>query len=338
MYMKMIAKYIRDSRCETKLTLVGMSLVSLVLFQACNDAAGTDHIGDGYDDSNLSFDLKDVMSDIVDNTSLYVFNPSYNYHHKQLNVTRGENENKNVLSTRMTVGVWNLIMLACNTDIADQIVLPTYGDPTNVALWKTGTEITPEGEFLKQTPELRYTQLNDVIITAGQTVSKTARLDRNVAMIEIVLEDRYNGFDAINEENKIFAYAELYEVPTTIRWDGTLSYVAADISSKPIREYFTFKPDGKADTLRYIIPADRLATSLDPLTAHKLKMRVSMPINNRPFYGKSVDPIEIEFVPQPNGIIRVDIISFKGEPASRLDVKVTAKPWEDYIHQEEEFN
>lgn len=323
--MKIVGKYIRGREYRKLLCLIGACLASSVLFQACDKAEDEP---DKANDAQVTFNMRAVSAAIMNNTSLYVFDQSANYHHLQLNLTRVGD----ILSTEMVADTWDLVLLACNTDISNKILVPNYGQAmSSTPMWKTG--LKTGGNFLDQTPELRYASLIPVVIVPNVTTSKTADLNRNVAMVRVILKE-YNGFDPIVGTNNL-AYAELLDVPTTLFWNGKLSTAPADISTKPMREYFEFDATGKAKVLEFIIPADIDADSFNPATAHKLRLKVCMPINNQPFHGKS--PFEIPFVVKPNGIIEVSL-TFRGEPDTNLDVKITAKDWEPYVDQTETFN
>lgn len=326
MYIKIVGKYIRDREYRMLLCLVGICLASSVLFQACDKAADDDT---DKTDAKLSMNMRAVPVEIMNNTAVYVFDQFANYHHKQLNLV----QTGDVISTSMVADTWDLVLLSCNTDISDKILLPNYGQAMSSApMWKTA--LKPGGNFLSQMPELRYASLIPVVILPNVTTDKEASLNRNVAKVRIILGD-HNGFDTVVGTH-VYAYAELLDVPTTLFWNGKLSTSPADISSKPLREYFNFNAAGVAEALEFIIPADIDADSFNPATAHKIRLKVSMPINNLPFYGLTADPIEIPFVPKPNGIIEVNL-TFRGEPNTNLDVKITAKEWEPYIDQTEQF-
>lgn len=326
MYIKIVGKYIRDREFRMLLCLISACLISSVLFQACNQADGGSDDSDKTD-AKLSLNLRSVPVEIMSNTAVYVFDQFANYHHKQLNLV----QTGDVISTNMVANTWDLVLLSCNTNISDKILLPNYGQAMSAApMWKTA--LKTGGDFLNQMPELRYASLIPVVILPNVTTDKAASLNRNVAMVRIILKE-YNGFDHIVGTHAS-AYAELLDVPTTLFWNGKLSTSPADISAKPLREYFVFDAAGKAKVIEFIIPADIDADSFNPATAHKVRLKVSMPINNLPFYGNS--PVEIPFVPKPNGIIEVNL-TFRGEPGTNLDVKITAKDWEPYINQTEEF-
>ncbi len=280
----------------------------------------------------------------LQNTSIYMFDDSRNFVEKKLNVRKEENK----LTTNVKVGTWNIVLLTCDKDISQDIILPAYGSlMANSPMWKTKTEVTTEGEFLSQTPdELRYVMLPDVEIEKDVTKRVSTLLYRNVAKVQVILKE-YGNFDDVTESNRSMAYAELLEVPTTLAWNGKLypDGIAPDYSQKPLRENFIFDATGKADTLNFIVPAHRgsdaftmqdgeLKPNPSPtdLSTHKLKLRVSMPLGNEEYHGRSGEGIEIEHVPQPNKIIRV-FVTFYGR--TTLDIKIDVKPWEDWIIQDE---
>ncbi|WP_294081113.1 hypothetical protein [Proteiniphilum sp. UBA5384] len=281
----------------------------------------------------------------LQNTSIYMFDNASNFVEKKLNVQKSGTK----LTTSVKVGTWNIALLTCDTDILQNTIIPAYGLPmASSPMWETKTTVTSEGEFLSQTPdELRYVMLPDVEIEKDVTKKVSTLLYRNVAKIRVVLKE-YGNFDTITESNRSMAYAELLDVPTTLAWNGNLYPNGAnpDVSTKPMRERFTFDANGKSDTLNFIVPAHRGDAftiqdgELKPnpsstnLSTHKLKLRVSMPLGGAEYYGRSAGGLEIEHVPQPNKIILVNV-TFYGK--TTLDIKIDVKPWEDWITQDETF-
>lgn len=324
MYLKIVGKYLKDHKCRIQLCISGLCIASLMLFQACDDV-----IEDKDREANVSLDMRAVSVDVMSNISLYAFDDNYKFHHEQLNLIDKSN---NVLFTYMDAGPWNLVMLGCNTNIYtgnSKVIPPVYGMPMSSSpMWQT--KLKPGGEFLDETPELRYAPI-PVVITANQDIHKNATLNRNVAMVRVILEN-HDGFDEVNATNSHHAYVDLLDVQTKLFWNGKLSQDPLDISDKPLRKYFVFNAAQVADVVEFIIPADIDAVESDknnPAT-HKLRLKASMPINGEDFYGDS--PFEIPFVPLPNGIIEI-YLTFKGEPNTKLDVKVTVKDWGPYIYQ-----
>jgi len=276
--------------------------------------------------SGVSLQMKSVSANLLSNTQLYVFANDNKFIRKQLNISR----NQDRLFTIMEAGYLNLVLLGCEEDISGNITQPPSGILAGAyPMWKTA--LTPDGEFLEQTPEIRYAAL-PVHIEPDVTKTASAVLNRNVARIQVILKG-YNGFDDISGAHPL-AYAELLDIPTTIMWDGKLSLAPENISEKPLREMLSFNFEGKADTVNFIVPA-HLSTGITDTITHKLKLKMSMPINNTAFHGKT--PIEIPYTPQPNRNIQL-VVTFSGEPPAFLDIKVSVKDWEDYIIQEETFD
>lgn len=278
--------------------------------------------------SGFSLQMKSIPSGILNNTHLYVFNnPEKHFVRKQLNISKLDDR----LTTIMEEGYWNLVLLSCDKDISEHITLPAVGGNVgDYPMWTTPTDDT--GNYLEQTPEIRYATLFPIRIEADQKTTESTVLNRNVAKIQVILKE-YSGFDEITGNHHPLAYAELLDVPTTIMWDGKLSTSPANISSKPIREYLEFDNDGIADTLNFVVPAHKGNTASDTIT-HKLRLKMSMPIEGNSFHGKT--PVDLSFAPRPNSIIRL-FVTFRGEPNTSLDIKVSVKDWEDYITQTEEF-
>lgn len=294
--------------------------------------------------SGISMEFKNLSPDLIDNSHLYVFDGSGNYQYEKMNITKTSTK----LTTSMPVGTWGLVLLSSDMDITNQIILPDLpydGTMKNSVMWKTPL-VASDNEFLSQTPaDLRYSFLDNIQITEGVTTNANTIFTRNVAKIEVIL-DEYSGFDNITSATNPYAYVELMDVPSTLTWEGKYypSKEAPAIAEKPIREYFQFKKTSdngkmKADTVVFIIPAHRGTDALDEFpkdtTSHKLRLRASMPQKNESYFGKT--PFEISFSPKLNQIIQIRL-KFRGAPATDLDVKVNVKPWEDPIDQEVIFD
>lgn len=337
--------YTSLSRCvfylKTYMTLFLLAFITLApvfLLQGCTDSnvmQTNQKQEDGQ--SNLSMQMKSVPAELINNSRLYVFDEYSQFVKEQFNIDKSGDK----LSTTMMVGKWNLILLSCNTDISGELMIPYGGNIENSPMWETKL-IAPANQFLSQTPaELSYAPIFNTQIQQGITTYKNASLNRNVGKIQVILEE-YTGFDQINAgQNNTLSFVELLDVPTTLAWSGKYlpSRDAPYQSDKPIREYFNFNSELKADTVDFIVPAhrgdDAFAATHSDTTHHKLRLRVSMPLNNASYYGKT--PIEIPFVPKINRIVQV-VLKFRGEPDTKLDVKVTVKDWEDFIDQEITFD
>lgn len=316
-----------------------------LLFSACSNSDKVIDIDDG-PAPNVSMTLKEGTDPVfMSNALIYVFNSntSKTFVGQKHNVTK----TGNTLFTYMPEGTWNLALLTCNQSLAGKITIPPYGGDITTPMWKTPTDAT--NKFLLQTPaELRYDLLNTTISEPVKT-KENATLNRNVAKIQVILKE-YTAFDAVNPGNQNeFAFVDLLDVPTTLNWLGGY-YPDKDhpfYSDKPIREFFNFKSkivggvnQLVADPVDFIVPAhrgtDAFATQHNDTTTHKLRLKVSMPLNGDSYYGKTETPITISYVPKINRIIRLEIV-FRGEPETKLDVKVTVKDWENTPDQKEEF-
>jgi len=275
-------------------------------------------------DPNVTMTLKSGTDPVfMSNASIYVFTNQDKFVEKKLNVTVKENK----LSTYMPVGDWNLVLLTCNSSLAGKIILPAYGGDKSSPMWKT--EYTSSvNEFLSQVPdELRYASLPNTVINENDVTKKSATLSRNVAKIQVLLR-KYTGFDDIDPGINDYAFVDLLDVPTTLDWTGGY-YPAknnpAHSGNTPVREYFDFDDELKADTVNFIVPAHR-GNDENDVTEHKLRLRVSMPLNRQSYFGKT--PVEISISPKINSIIQL-FVTFRGEPETNLDIKVTVKDWVD---------
>ncbi|MFC4673764.1 FimB/Mfa2 family fimbrial subunit [Dysgonomonas termitidis] len=319
--------------CMTLFFLTFIVLAFMLFLQGCT---GEDvmRMNQRQDDgeSNLSMQTKSLPVELINNSHLYVFDEDRKFVKEQFNVNKAGDK----LSTTMPVGEWNLVLFSCDTDISGQLNLPYGGDIDTSPMWETKL-IAPANQFLSQTPaELSYAPIFNTEIQQGVTTYKNASLNRNVAKIQVILEE-YTGFGNIVAGTNPFAFVELLDAPTTLAWSGKYlpTRDAPYKSDKPIREYFNFNNELKADTVDFIVPAHRGDDAFDAThsdtTHHKLRLRASMPLNNASYYGKT--PIVIPFVPKINRIVQV-VLKFRGEPDTDLDVKVTVKDWETSIDQD----
>lgn len=302
--------------------------VLLILFSSC----GEDKVIGSEEETpvpNVTMTLKAGTDPVfMENAAIYVFRADDKFVEKKLNVTVNDTK----LSTYMPVGTWNLALLTCNTNINGNIILPPYGGDSSNPMWRTKYTTSAE-EFLSQTPaELRYASLPNTEIIENNITNKQAVLNRNVAKVQVILE-KYTGFDPVQPGKNNYAFVDLLDVPTTLNWTG--GYYPNKTNpehsgNKPVREYFNFNAGLKADTVNFIVPAHRGTDAFDAVhtdtTTHKLRLRTSMPLNGKSYYGKT--PVEISFVPKINRIIQL-IVTFSGEPETNLDVKVTVKDWKD---------
>lgn len=319
---------------------IGFALLFGALFSSCNDSPVPDKTRE---EAAVSFQMRATAEAYLNNTSIYRFDTNNKFVEKMLNIQRlGEN----TLSTYTAVGNWNLVLLTCDQDIAKNIFVPTPTASADKApMWHT--PYTDGGNYLSQTPELRYVALSNVLITQNKVTKLETSLYRNVAKIQVILK-KYEGFDTIKDGKNTNAYVELLDVPTTLDWNGNLypSKTTPALSKKALREDFNFK-NSVADTVNFIVPAHRgdmytvgetggvtLNANPGDSPTNKLKLRVSMPLSGKSYFGKSEDGIEIEYSPKVNSIIQVNV-TFRGKTS--LDIKVDVKDWGDWIIQKEVF-
>lgn len=313
-------------------------LLSLLFLSGCsNDNESEDKEKQERSEANLSMNMKSLSTDLIDNSLLYVFKNNNDFVKRQWGLIKTGNK----ISTSMDVGNWKLVLLSCDRDISNDVTPPYGANRIGSKMWETKLK---DANFLSQAPaELRYAFIDNVNIVADGLESKNATLNRNVGKIQVILED-HTGFSNIVAGENNYAFVELFDVPTTLDWDG--KYLPSRdnpiVSAKPIRENFNFVSKNSkmvADTVNFIVPAHRGTDAFAPIhadtTRHKLKLRVSMPLNNASYYGKT--PIEISITPKVNRIVQIGL-KFRGEPDTELDVKVTVKDWAGEVEQEQTFN
>lgn len=325
-----LAFYYRDS--SVKAFGLFIIFILMLLLSGCDGDKVVDE--DDTFKTNVTMSLKSgTKPAFIDNALIYVFTNDDKFKEKKLNVLK----NGNILSTYMPVGTWNLVLLTCDADIADKIILPPYAGASTYPMWKTGFTTSANDFLLQTSAELRYESLPGTAIIENLDTKKQATLNRNVAKIQVILKN-YTGFDQINPGKNAYAFVDLLDVPTTLNWKGEY-YPDKDNPDNsgniPIREYFNFDSQLKADTVNFIVPAHRGSDAFDvqhnDTTTHKLRLRTSMPLKGQSYFGKT--PVEVSFVPKVNRIIQL-IVTFRGEPETNLDIKVTVKDWADPIDQE----
>ncbi len=320
------------------LFVFAMFLILLLLtFQSCSNSQDVIEEQEEQRTAGLTLNTKAVPMEMINNALLYRFDTNDKFMGRQLNVT---NPSTDVLYTNSApTGTWNYVLLMCKTNLLDKIINPLSpyvdGGRTNDKMWETATS----GGYLLQTPELYHVYMPNVTIVDGvDTQVGTVTPRHNVSMVRFTMEDRYTGFDAITSTSNPLAFVELYDVPTSLRWDGGLypSHTAPTLSTVPMREYFEFDsstPKRKAKKVEFIIPAHLSTTEV---TTNKLKFKVSMPLGNASYYGKTTTPMEVGFYPKANKIIQIDL-TFAGEPEIGLDINLTVKDWETEIDQSEDL-
>lgn len=338
-----------------KTSVAVFTVFSFMMFSSCgNDDSQLIEEDEDEITSNVVMDMKSVPTNIMNNALLYRFDGTANksFIEKQLNITKTGDKMTMSMPVSTVANPWNLVLLSCDTDISSKIFRPTVTVPERrmdyAKMWETGLTGTAPTQYMDDTPsELRYAPIPNVVILKNQQNYASATLTRNVAKIQVVIE-KFEGFETVTTTNA-HAYAELHGVPNALTWAGRLypSTTAPQLSSKPMHKPIVFNA-GKADTLNFVVPADRgNLTNPADTTKHKIKLKLSMPLKNslgilEDYYGKTADDsgnpiLNIPFVPKANGIIQIIVKSFTGEPATELDMSVTVKPWKD-VEQVEDFN
>jgi len=196
-----------------------------------------------------------------------------------------------------------------------------------------------ETGFMEEMPELLYGIIPDVEVTTP-TTEKEVDLIRNVARVDVILE--HKGFDSdLFNQYPDLCYFELNKVPTSLSWEGKLLPERDEpyISDRPLRQNIQFDQNGKADTIRFIVPAHRgedfyaPMASIEDYSRHKVFIQACLPNPDDVGAGYFAETIESEGIEIPlhlkmNRIIEVKFRFYGPGIESLLDVSVSAKEWE----------
>lgn len=337
--MNIISKY------KHNITTVGLSLFllsSLSLFNACSSDDDNQVVPEEGTEAFLRMNFRAVDNDIMNNTKLFVFDTTDKF--KQLQYTTREVD---TLSAKMVVGNYNLVLLSANGSYAYNT--PSVNSPMASSLmFKLGTDPLHNDTLLKEAPELRYDKLTNVPIISGQTTKESSILNRNVVKIKVVLDtDASVGISPAMGQNFANAFVSLYNVPTSLTWDGNFALDGSSkpiVDSRPLRKAFNVTqvaPSLKVDTVSFIVPAHRgnefdsdgkvtvPESSIVPFS-HKFRIRVGLPVGGTVMI-KDVELTRDDLL-RPNHIV-VLTVKFIGEPDGGLYINPYVVPWSDYIEQ-----
>ncbi|MDR0544341.1 MAG: hypothetical protein LBG30_03215 [Odoribacteraceae bacterium] len=170
-----------------------------------------------------------------------------------------------------------------------------------------------------------------VRIFPGQQSTLNARLDRNVAMVEIIVEKATANFNKASMLHEI----RLHRVPSTISYAGKLlpSAVAPDTvpaaaclrAPLRLRDHPSLPGYLTADTVRFLVPAHRgsdfLADNPTDTTTLKMSISVDLERTGQTRFKKS-KPVEL--AAKCNKILRVRVIINDG-----MSVIPGIHPWEE---------
>ncbi|MDR1414551.1 MAG: hypothetical protein LBI96_01965 [Odoribacteraceae bacterium] len=248
-----------------------------------------------------------------------------------LNLTATANQ----LSARVKEGDWYLAMVSAPAAATfslpsaattmEHTPLYAYAPAVNSV---TGKSANAEELFIANAP---------VSIRADQVTNLGARLDRNVAMVELIVNKVTANFNKAATDHVI----ELHHVPSTISYTGALlpdknnpDTVAAGQFPRArvtLKDHPTESGYLHADTIRFLVPAHRGVdfSAANPVDTTTAKMLLSVNFQ-RTGGGRFTKSKEIPVVAKCNRVLRLRInindgISFQAEtlPWSGVDVSET---------------
>ncbi|MDR2413535.1 MAG: FimB/Mfa2 family fimbrial subunit [Odoribacteraceae bacterium] len=288
------------------------------------------------EDENLSYNLvlRATLNEVIPDIRLFAF-------HKQANVNRFGEEILNLhrssdkISARVKEGNWDIAMISATS--STPILLP------------------PGGKSMEETPLYRYTPVVDpatgkssdadeifitrepVVISPSKESTLSARLDRNVAMVEVIIEHATANFNKAATDHRV----ELHRVPSTISYTGALlpnkntpdTLTAEQFLRAPIKlqDHPTESGHLQSNVVRFLVPAHRGTdfSAANPVDTTTLKMLLTVNLQ-RTAGTRFIKSREIPVVARCNHVMRVrvnvnDGVSFTVEllPWSGYDIPVT---------------
>lgn len=255
------------------------------------------------------------VPEIVQNLQLYAFNNDggsandKKFHSKILNLTRTTDQ----VSAQVQAGNWHMAMVAPGAGTT--LIQPTSADVmSNIPMYKYEPAFNNTTNRHEDADEMLFTNM-PVAIVANQNQTATAHMNRNAAMVRLILKKTTANFEtAAGTDHKLI----LNNIPSTITWTGGLypskespALVSGGIQARP-----TLKrndPDDGflyADPIEFIIPAHRgdayTANPPTQLTTKKMKLTVDLVRTGGGSHFLKED-IEIDKVAICNHILEVHI-------------------------------
>lgn len=350
--MNIISQY-KHRLKATSLTL--LLFLGVIAFNSCssNDDDFPNNEGGSTVDDDVAtfamhFETRAVGDSYMDNARLFVFNTDATPKYLRYQLTKRDVD---TLKATMTVGTYNLVLLSANK--AYTYITPTVNNSINSELmFKLGTTLpAPNDTILADAPELRYDLLKNVPIVKGQTTLKKSTLNRNVVKIRVILDtDKSAGIAPSVGQNFAKAFVSLYNIPTSLNWDGNFALNATNkpvVDTRPLRKAFNVtavSPKLKVDTLDFIVPAHRGNEfkddgTVNPLAvgfSHKFKVRIGLPVGDGTMIMIKEAEVSDDKLLRPNHEVHLKI-SFAGEVDTKLNIEATVVPWNPYIDQDDEI-
>ncbi|MDR0765424.1 MAG: hypothetical protein LBF09_00600 [Odoribacteraceae bacterium] len=250
------------------------------------------------------------------------------------------------LSARVKAGDWNIAMIA-PASASSTFLLPSGGKNMELTpLYKYVPTVDPLTGKSSNADEL-FNAREPVSIEVDRQTTISTRLDRNVAMIEIIINRATANFDKAATDHVI----ELHRVPSTISYTGALLPDRHSPDTLPdthflrarvkLADHPTASGYLHSDTARFIIPAHRggdfLVANPTDTTTLKMLLRVNL---QRTGGSRFIKSKEIPLVTKCNRVLRVNVnvndgIAFITEvlPWENVDLSATVgEPYTNWLY------
>jgi hypothetical protein len=246
---------------------------------------------------------------ILNNARLFTFfpgaPPARLFHGEVLNIERSSAR----LSASVQEGDWHLVIVAPPAGVA--LELPGAGlaaDKTPMYVYRPAVGASGKSDdaaeiFLAGEP---------VKITAGQVTSLSTSLDRNVAMVEVLVRQASANFNKASNGHRV----ELLGVPTTISYAGGLlpDKATPDTLSGGLTARLRLEdnPTGngymRSDTARFLVPAHRGSDFRDAFPRDTTTMKMSVRVDlEQTGGGRFVKTVEVPVTAKCNKVLRVEL-------------------------------
>ncbi|MDR1274406.1 MAG: hypothetical protein LBK12_07640 [Odoribacteraceae bacterium] len=231
--------------------------------------------------------------------------PERLFYGEVLNVSRASNQ----LKASVREGNWHMLIVA--PPAGATLVTPRANTPADQSPMYVYRPVTGASGKSEDAAEIFFAG-EPVRITSGQVTSLATRLDRNVAMVEVLVRRASANFNKASNGHRV----ELLDVPTTISYAGNLLPSKSNPDTLPggltARLKLGDSPAGagllRSDTVRFIIPAHRGSDFLDarPRDTTTMKMRVRLDLE-RTGGGRFAKTVEVPVTAKCNKVLRVEL-------------------------------
>ena len=292
-------------------------LLIIVLFISCNKSETSIPLTRGLK-VNISQGIDVSSQDVIDNMRLMTFHTdSKVYEQELLNIERAEN----TLSCSIKEGKWHMTMVSAPTGYDISRGNESY-EASNLLLYEYNP-LTVDGRS-ENAIEL-FTSFVDVPkIKASETQTISTTIVRNVAKVEVLVNDISGDIDLESTSNRVY----IHNVPNKISYTGMFlpSVSNPDTLSTPIHSSLTLSNiDGKtkAEKIAFIIPANK--GDIDGVASqHKMSISIELVKRDGSVFKATR---EIPLVARCNEVLRINLVVNTG-----VDIEASIHPWIEEEH------